>query len=192
MHLDLGDGWQIRDYHRDDKAALLRYADNPAIAGQLRDRFPTPYTARDADRWLDRVLESPDQPDFAIASARELVGGIGLALQEDVHRRSAEIGYWLGEPFWGRGIATRAVRALTGWAFAELDLARIYATVFANNPASARVLEKAGYRLEGRLRRSVTKLGVTLDSCLYAVVRPADQPGQARVGPITGGDAWTC
>lgn len=178
MHLDLGEGWRIRRYRRDDKAALVRYADNPAIARQLRDRFPHPYTPPDADRWLDRVLADPSRPDFAIASARELVGGIGLTPQEDVYRRSAEIGYWLGEPFWGRGIATRAVRALTDWAFAELDLVRIYATVFANNPASTRVLEKAGYALEGRLRKSITKLGATLDSRLYAAVRPDDRAEQ--------------
>ena len=94
--------------------------------------------------------------------------GIGVA---GVNRRSAEIGYWLGEPFWGQGIATKAVGALTDYAYAHLDLIRLYATVFEWNPASARVLEKAGYAHEGRLRKSVTKDGKIIDQLLYAIVR---------------------
>ncbi len=94
--------------------------------------------------------------------------GIGVA---GVNRHSAEIGYWLGEPFWGQGIATKAVRALTEYAFAHLDLVRIYGTVFEWNPASARVLEKAGYTHEGRLRKSITKDGKIIDQLLYAIVR---------------------
>jgi RimJ/RimL family protein N-acetyltransferase len=88
-----------------------------------------------------------------------------------VHRRSAEIGYWVAEPYWGRGIATKAVGALTAFAFAHHDLVRIFAGVFASNPASARVLEKAGYAFEGRLRRSVVKDGIVLDQLMYAMVR---------------------
>lgn len=88
-----------------------------------------------------------------------------------MHRRSAEIGYWLGEPFWGRGIATAAVIAVTGYAFTRHDLVRLHAGVFEWNPASARVLEKAGYSLEGRLRKSVTKNGETIDQLLYATIR---------------------
>ena len=88
-----------------------------------------------------------------------------------MYRRSAEIGYWLAEPFWGQGIATRAVRALSDWAFASFDLVRIFAAVFETNPASARVLEKAGFALEGRLRQSITKNGRTFDELLYARLR---------------------
>ena len=108
---------------------------------------------------------------YAIASDEEAIGGIGLRWQQDVHRRSAEIGYWVGEPFWGQGIATKAVRALTEYAFVNPGLIRIYASVFELNPASARVLEKAGYTYEGRLRKSVTKDGITIDQLLYAIVR---------------------
>ena len=100
-----------------------------------------------------------------------MVGSIGLTLQEDVHRRSAEIGYWLGEPFWGRGIMSEAVPAFTAYAFATFDVCRLYATVFEWNPASARILEKAGYVLEGRLRKSVTKDGRIIDQFLFACVR---------------------
>ena len=108
---------------------------------------------------------------YAIASNEEAIGGIGLRLQTDVHRRSAELGYWLGEPFWGQGIATKAVGALTEYAFAHLDLIRLYATVFEWNPASARVLEKAGYIYEGGRRKSATKDGKTIDQLLDAIVR---------------------
>ena len=88
-----------------------------------------------------------------------------------MYRRSAEIGYWLGEPFWGRGIATAALRAVTDYAFAQHDLVRLHAAVYEWNPASARVLEKVGYVLEGRLRKSVTRDGQTIDGLLYARIR---------------------
>jgi ribosomal-protein-alanine N-acetyltransferase len=108
---------------------------------------------------------------FAIVVQDQAVGGVGFAIQEDVFRRSAEIGYWLGEEFWGRGIATEAVRAVTEHAFAHHDLCRIYAGVFEWNPVSMRVLEKAGYAYEGRMRRSVTKAGSIIDQMVYAIVR---------------------
>jgi len=100
------------------------------------------------------------------------VGSVGIELGTDVFRRSAEIGYWLGEPFWGRGIATEALRAMTEYAFAHFDICRLEAGVFGWNPASARVLEKAGYTLEGRARNAVVKDGRTTDRLLYGLVRP--------------------
>ena len=151
--------------------ALVKYADNRNIWINLRDRFPNPYREEDAKVWLEGATGPQSQLAYAIASDEEAIGGIGLELQQDVHRRSAEIGYWLGEPFWGQGIATKALRALTEYAFANLDLIRLYGSVFEWNPASARVLEKAGYTYEGRLRKSVTKDGKTIDQLLYAIVR---------------------
>lgn len=120
--------------------------------------------------WKGTIGASPES-DFAIASPTEMIGGVGLTFGSDVYRRSAEIGYWLGEPFWGRGITTAAVIAVTDYAFAEHDVVRVEAAVFESNPASARVLEKAGYVLEGRLRKSVTKDGHTLDELMYARIR---------------------
>jgi RimJ/RimL family protein N-acetyltransferase len=163
--------WCIRETAPADRAALVKYANNPKVAANLRDRFPSPYTDADARLWLTSVAGETPRTHFAIADESELIGGIGLELKGDVYRQSAEIGYWLGEPHWGRGIATLALRALTEWGFRELGLARIYAGVFETNPASARVLEKAGYVFEGRLRRHVTKGGRLLDELIYSALR---------------------
>ena len=137
----------------------------------LRDRFPHPYTQADARRWLDTVVGIRPETNFAIAVDDEAVGGVGYTIDSDVNYRSAEIGYWVGEEFWGRGIATEALIAVTEHAFSTYDLCRLYAHVFDWNPASARVLEKAGYEFEGRLRKSVTKAGQTIDQLMYAIVR---------------------
>ncbi len=137
----------------------------------LRDRFPHPYTHADARRWLDTVVGIRPETNFAIAVEDEAVGGVGYTIDSDVNYRSAEIGYWLGEEFWGRGITTEALIAVTEHAFSTYDLCRLYAHVFDWNPASARVLEKAGYEFEGRLRKSVTKAGQTIDQLMYAIVR---------------------
>lgn len=161
----------IRSWRPGDAAALVRYANDRRVWRNLRDRFPHPYTARDAEEWVGRATGMVPETHFAIAVGEEAVGGIGLELQTDVFRRSAEIGFWLAEPFWGQGIATEAVRAMTDFAFASFDLCRVFAGVFEWNPASMRVLEKAGYTCEGRLRKSVTKDGQTIDQMLYAIVR---------------------
>ncbi|HEX9821282.1 MAG TPA: GNAT family protein [Methylomirabilota bacterium] len=162
----------LRPFRRDDEPSLVRYADNRNVSRNMRDRFPYPYTAADAREWVARVSEQSPVATFAIVVDGAAVGGIGLEPGTDVFRRSAEIGYWLGEPFWGRGIATEAVRAVTEYAFATFPICRLEAGVFEWNPASARVLEKAGYVLEGRARLGVTKDGRTGDRLLYALVRP--------------------
>lgn len=170
MQLSLG-AWQIRDLAASDADALVKYANERRVSSQLRDVFPHPYTRADAQAFLERATQEEPRGSFAIATAQELIGGIGLHRFDDVYRRTAEIGYWLAVPFWGQGIATRAVAALSDWAFANLDLARLCAGVFETNPASARVLEKAGYTLEGRLRQHVTKHGRTIDQLVYARLR---------------------
>ena len=170
MHIDIGE-WQVRSHRVEDAESLARYANNRNVSRNLRDAFPFPYTLADAQQWLERAVARTPELNFAIASADEVIGGIGLTFGSDVHRRSAEVGYWLGEPFWGRGIATAALRAVTDYAFAEHDLVRLHAGVYEWNPASSRVLEKAGYVFEGRLRKSVTKDGETIDQLLYARIR---------------------
>jgi RimJ/RimL family protein N-acetyltransferase len=171
VRLDLGDCC-VRPFGVEDAAAIAKYANNRAVWITLRDRFPHPYTLDDAVAFLGMATTQQPPTDFAIATDQEAIGGIGLQRQSDVHRLSAEIGYWLGEPHWGRGIATRAVRALTEWAFATTTLERLFACVFATNPASARVLTNAGYRFEGRMRRAVVKDGRILDQLIYAALRP--------------------
>lgn len=161
----------VRSWQWRDRNSLVRYGNNRNVWINLRDRFPHPYTEADARFWLESVVGAKPETTFAITVADEAVGGIGYTVQTDVAHRSAEIGYWLGEEFWGRGITTEALVAVTDYAFATHDLCRLYAHVFAWNPASARVLEKAGYVFEGRLRKSVTKDGQTIDQLMYATIR---------------------
>lgn len=168
MQLDIGKGYVIRSFRSEDLESLVRYANNRNVWLGLRDLFPHPYTVENGLAWLAKVKQDDPVSNYAIASAQEVIGGIGLGLQTDIHRLSAEVGYWLGEPFWGRGVASEAVRAFTGHAFAAYDIVRVFAYVYSNNPASARVLEKAGYELEGRLRKAVLKDGRILDALIYA------------------------
>ena len=172
MRFAIGDWW-IRSYERRDTQALMKYANNPNVSRNLREAFPYPYTRRDASLWIESALAQDEETHFAIATDKELIGGIGFQMQGDVHRRSAELGYWLGEPFWGRGIATLAVRTMIGHAFGHFDLVRLYAYVFAGNPASERVLEKTGFVCEGTLRQSVLKNERLLDQKLFALIRGA-------------------
>jgi len=170
MLLDLGDV-KVRSWRKDDLKSLVRHADNPKIAANLRDQFPHPYNRRDGIDFLDFVRSQEPECAFAIEYGGEAVGGVGFLLGRDIARMSAEMGYWLSEEFWGRGIATRVVTAMSDWAFDQYNLTRVFATAFAHNAASIRVLEKAGFAREGVLRRSAIKNGVILDQVLFAKVR---------------------
>ncbi len=170
MLLDLGD-LRIRKWRKEDLESLLRYANNPKIAANLRDQFPHPYTRRDAIEYLNYVRAMDVPMSFAIEFEREAIGCVGFKLGTDIARVSIEMGYWLGEPFWGRGFTTRAVTAASDWAFDGYKVVRVFATVFAHNPASMRVLENSGFHREGILRRSAVKNGVILDQVMYAKVR---------------------
>jgi len=163
--------WRIRSWDVGDVEAIVKYANNRNVWINLRDSFPHPYTITNALEWVYNAKGQKPETQFAIASIDEAIGGIGIAPQTDVYSRSAEIGYWLGEPFWGKGIATMAVKAMTEYTFAQFNVVRIYAKVFEWNPASTRVLEKAGFRCEGRLRKSVTKIGQTIDELVYAIIK---------------------
>ena len=167
MHLECGP-CVIRSWRSGDEKTLPFHANNRKIWLNLRDRFPHPYTAADARQWIKHIVGVTPETNFAIDVGGEVVGGIALELQDDVERCSAEVGYWLGETCWGRGIATAALESLTEYAFSEFHLTRVYALPFARNVASVRVLEKAGYVCEGVLRRSAIKDGVLLDQLMYA------------------------
>ena len=170
MLLDLGD-LRVRNWRKDDLGALLLHANNPKIAGNLRDQFPHPYTRRDGLEYLNYVRSMDVPMAFAIEYGGEAVGGIGFKLGVDIARLSTEMGYWLAEPLWGHGLTTRAVTVASDWAFDNYKVVRIFATVFAHNGASMRVLEKSGFIREGTLRRSAVKSGLILDQVLYAKVR---------------------
>jgi [ribosomal protein S5]-alanine N-acetyltransferase len=158
----------IRPWRLDDAESLARHANNRKIWLAVRDLFPHPYTTQDAREFLQRTISEQPAMKFCIEIEGAAVGGIGVHPGEDVHRHTATMGYWLGEEFWGRGVMTEAVTAVTDFCFENFLLRRISAEVFANNPASARVLEKAGFTFEGRLKNNVLKDGKLLDSLLYA------------------------
>ena len=159
----------IRPWRLDDAESLARHANNRKIWLAVRDLFPHPYTIQDAHEFLQRAISEQPVMKFCIEVNGAAVGGIGVHSGQDVHRHTATMGYWLGEEFWGRGIMTEAVgpRSLIS-ASTDFPLRRISAEAFANNPASARVLEKAGFTFEGRLKNNVMKDGQVLDSLLYA------------------------
>jgi RimJ/RimL family protein N-acetyltransferase len=157
-----------------DAPALARHANDRTVWQNLRDRFPHPYSEMDAQEYIAHVASRPIQSSFGIVVDGEAIGNISLMLGDDIAKRSAEVGYWIGRAFWGRGIALDALRATTQYAFSELALARVFAVPFARTAQSVRVLEKAGYVLEGVMRRSAVKEGVLLDQLLYAAYD--DQP----------------
>jgi RimJ/RimL family protein N-acetyltransferase len=160
----------VRTYRPDDAESLALHANNRKVWLNLRDGFPHPYLVRNGAEFIRRALDARPETNFAICVDGMAVGGIGFVLHTDIERISAEIGYWLGEPFWGRGIVPEALAAVTVYAIQTHDLKRVFAVPFATNKASARVLEKAGYQLEGCMRSSAIKDGKILDQLLYAYV----------------------
>jgi len=162
----------LRRWQKDDCQRLAELANNRNVSINLRDVFPYPYTLADAEEWIAHCeSQRGASTQFAIVVERQLVGGIGFEPQPGVYRICADIGYWVAQPFWGCGIATAAVLEASRRAFAEFAFERLQARVFAWNPASMRVLEKAGYQIEGRMRRSVIKDGQIIDSVIYALLR---------------------
>jgi ribosomal-protein-alanine N-acetyltransferase len=166
----------VRSWLDADADSLVEHANNINVARNLRDRFPHPYTRQNAREFLKFAAGREDQGNLAIEVDGLAVGAIGYVPGSDIERYSAEIGYWLGEELWGRGIVTEAVILVSEHAFARTNLLRLFALPFADNLASARVLEKAGYVLEARLRASCVKYGTARDQLLYARINPAWKP----------------
>ena len=168
----------VRDWRPDDAPSLARHGNDRRIWLNMRDAFPYPYTIADAKAFLAFVADMQPRSYFAIAQEDQAIGGIGYTLRHDVERISAEIGYWLGMAFLGRGIMTAALRAVTAYAFGEHpELRRLFAMPYAGSAASVRVLEKAGYRCEGRMRQSAIKDGQIIDQLLYAILRDEIEAG---------------
>ncbi len=161
----------LRPFREEDATSLATHANNREIWLNLTDDFPYPYTIEEAHRWIKFTADAGPLTALAIAVADEVVGGIGLTAHKGIKRYTAEIGYWLGEAHWGRGIASQAVAAMSQYAFAELGFRRLQALVYAYNPASMRILEKNGYVREGILQQAACKDGKMVDEHLFAKVK---------------------
>ncbi|MEZ4851581.1 MAG: GNAT family protein [Bacteroidia bacterium] len=161
----------LRPWSMDDVSSLTQYANNPNIAKNLTDQFPHPYHERHAVEFISRFANQKLPKVLAMDINGEAVGGIGLHPKEDVKRMNFELGYWLAEPFWGKGITTEAVKRMVDYGFRNWEITRIYATPFGPNIGSQKVLEKAGFVLEARLEKTFYKNGEFLDELIYAVRR---------------------
>lgn len=163
-----GSGFVLRSWRSLDIDSVLRYANNRELWRNLNGAFPHPYTRKDAEEWVKSSQEPANKRTrFAIDIDDEAVGSIGYIFLQDAYSKTAEIGYWLGEPFWGRGIVTEAVSLLTEHLFKDIKVPRVQARVYGWNEASGRVLEKCGFTLEGRLRNAAFKDGEIVDSLFY-------------------------
>ena len=163
----------LRPWRRADIEAVAEAADNPNIAANLRNIFPSPYTLADAKWFVEDCIAQGETRQLmrAIAVNGRAAGSISVARKDDVYEKSAELGYWLAEDYWGRGIMTEAVRQICREAFDRFDILRIFAEPFAENLGSRRVLEKAGFVCEGTMRMGVYKNGRVQSYCMYPLLR---------------------
>lgn len=159
----------LRKWQTGDEASLATLANNHKIWVNVKDVFPHPYTLADAHDWVKFAHNQAE--NYAIEYEGKAVGGIGLLFKDDIYRKNAEIGYWLGEPYWGLGIISDAIKQVVNHAFAQYEINRIYAGVFEYNPASMRVLEKAGFEKEAILKKSLVKEGKLYDEHIYVKFR---------------------
>lgn len=170
-----GEGFILRKIRRSDAPALQRLADNPKIAANLYNRFPSPYSIADAEFFINLIIDRQPIQNFVIDVAGEFAGLIGIDHREDVFAKSPLFGYWLGETYWGRGIMTEAVLLVMQYTFETFDVICLQAGVFGGNPASMRVLEKAGFKKQGVLKGVLIKNGTVMDEHIYIACPPQDQ-----------------
>jgi Acetyltransferases, including N-acetylases of ribosomal proteins len=165
--------FKLRKWELGDVESLTQHANNINIACCLRNIFPNPYTVVDAKEYIDYILENGDnrQINYAITVDNKAVGGISISLGTDIYCKKGEVGYWLSENYWGKGIITKATRIICEEAFHKFDIVRIESEVFSHNIGSRRVLEKNGFNLEGTMKNSVCKNGIIYDSCMYAILK---------------------
>jgi len=162
---------ELRAWRWSDSKTLIRLINSKKIWDNVRDHLPHPYTHKDADLFLQHNVDKARTTNFAITDNGELVGGIGFILKDDVYRFTTEIGYWIGESYWGRGYATEAIRLLIGNIRLHSPLiVRVYAEVFDYNKASMRALEKNGFYLETIRRKGVVKNGIIRDDYVYVLL----------------------
>ena len=163
----------IREWRLEDKTALAETLNNPKVLDMLRDGLPSPYTEQDADDYIRAMLASDPGKVFAFAVTVDgkVIGSVSVTRRDNIHYRTAELGYYIGEPYWGRGYMTGAVRQVCRLVFECSDIVRIFAEPFAHNAASCRVLEKAGFVCEGTMKSNAEKNGQIVDMKLYALVK---------------------
>ena len=161
----------LRGFSYNDQVRLAELCNNKKIWNNVRDFLPSPYSEQNALEFIQFCQKENPPTTFAIEYNGELAGCVGLVLQTDIYKLSAEIGYWIGEPYWGLGIATNAVELITDYGFNQLALIRIFSGVFDYNKASQRVLEKSGFQLEGIFKRSICKNGQICDEYRYAKLK---------------------
>jgi ribosomal-protein-alanine N-acetyltransferase len=162
----------LRPWRRGDEDDLVKHANNLNIASYLTDSFPHPYTLKEAVSFLDKVIDQHPVQVFAIQHSQGAIGAIGVFPQTGIHRKSAEIGYWLSEMHWGCGYVSEGLSLIIPYAFATWDIHRLFARPFSNNPGSQRVLEKSGFQLEAVLKNSIIKNNKVLDECIYSLIKP--------------------
>jgi RimJ/RimL family protein N-acetyltransferase len=161
----------LREWQKGDIETLVLLANNKKIADKMRDIFPSPYTRKDAEEWISLNLDRKPATNFAVKVNEKLAGGCGIKIKDDVYKCSGEIGYWIGEPFWGKGIATIAISLLMDKIISEFPFfVRIYAEIFENNKASMRVLEKNGFHLESIRIRSVIKNNIIMNDHVWVKI----------------------
>ena len=163
----------IRKWRPEDAPYLAETLNNKKVQDNLRDGIPFPYTIKDAEEYISQMLEEGAKAyAFAITVKDRAVGSIGVFRRQNIHFRTGELGYYIGEPYWGKGLCTSAVEQARDFIFGNTDIVRIFAEPFSYNTASCRVLEKAGFQLEGVLRKNAFKNGRYLDMKMYAVIKP--------------------
>ena len=161
----------LRKWKLNDIPSLVKYLNNIKIWNNVRDRMPSPYTQKDAEEFISKQKIIDPNVNFAIVYNNEVTGGISILLKEDVSRIGAEIGYWLAEPFWGKGITTAAIGQLADYAFKNFAIERLYAEVYEHNKASMRTLEKNGFYLESIRKKAVIKNNVVMNDHVYVKLK---------------------
>lgn len=161
----------LRNWQKKDIKSLARNANNKKIWDNLRDEFPYPYTEMAAKQWIAIANEDSPLTNFAIEYKGNVVGGVGIILKSDVFRKNAEIGYWLGEKYWNKGIATKVVQAMVEYSFQNFNIVRIFAHVFETNVASIRVLEKCKFQREATLQKAVIKNNQLQNCYIYSILK---------------------
>lgn len=161
--------FKLRPWNINDLESLVQHANNPKIAKFMTDGFPHPYTKEKGISFIEMATKDSPIHIFAIDMDGKAVGGIGIHPQQDIMKKNAELGYWLGEEYWGKGIVSGAIKQVIDFAFTTYDINRVFARPFGTNVASQKVLEKCGFKLEARLEKVIFKNGEYLDELIYAI-----------------------